>query len=55
MHKSDINKIDRSVELPKVVSTSCLDVLEEYLASHQAVQSNVEGRIVILNRPYQLD
>lgn len=42
-------------ELPKVVSTSCLDVLEEYLASHQAVQSNVEGRIVILNRPYQLD
>lgn len=48
---NDINKYD----LPRMVSTSCLDILEEYLTSHQAVQSSVEGRIVILNRPDQQD
>lgn len=31
---------------PKVVSTSARDVLEEYLRSHQGLQSQVEGRLV---------
>ena len=31
---------------PKVVSTSCQDVLEEYLSHHQNLNSHIEGRLI---------
>ena len=34
--------------IPKVISTSCLDILEEYLTSHKAIRQDIEGRITIL-------
>lgn len=34
--------------IPRVISTSCLDILEEFLSSHMDVTSCVEGRIEIL-------
>jgi len=36
----------------KCVSTSCFDIMEEYLRTHQHLDRNIEGRIEILNRPY---
>jgi 5'-nucleotidase len=30
---------------PKVVSTSCQDVLEEYFSHHQNLNSHIEGRL----------
>jgi 5'-nucleotidase len=32
---------------PQVICTSCLDVLEEYLSTHQHLTSQVEGRLVL--------
>ncbi len=32
---------------PRVVSTSCLDIIEEYLSAHPILESSVEGRITI--------
>ena len=34
---------------PKMISTSCLDILAEYLNSHKAVRQDVEGRLMILD------
>ena len=34
---------------PKMISTSCLDILAEYLNSHKAVRQDVEGRLTILD------
>jgi 5'-nucleotidase len=31
---------------PKVVSTSCQNVLEEYFGHHQNLNSQIEGRLV---------
>ncbi len=36
----------------KCVSTSCFDIIEEYLMTHQHLDRVIEGRIDILNRPY---
>lgn len=36
------------MDKPRVISTSCLDILEEYLSSHHTIKSDVEGRVVIL-------
>lgn len=33
---------------PRVIATSCMDVIEEYLSTHAHVNSKVEGRITIL-------
>ena len=33
----------------KGISTSCLDILEEYLTSHKAIRQDIEGRITILD------
>lgn len=38
-----------ALALPKVVTTSSRDVLEEYMRSHQNLKSQVEGRLVYLN------
>jgi len=35
-----------AIEGPLVVSTSTRDLLEEYLRSHQNLNSTVEGRLV---------
>ncbi|MBQ8370943.1 MAG: bifunctional metallophosphatase/5'-nucleotidase, partial [Clostridia bacterium] len=32
---------------PRVISTSCLDIIEEYLSAHPTVSRDVEGRILI--------
>ncbi|RRD94587.1 bifunctional metallophosphatase/5'-nucleotidase [Clostridiales bacterium COT073_COT-073] len=34
---------------PTIVSTSCLDILEEYLSSHKTLNRDVEGRITIID------
>ena len=31
---------------PKVVTTSCQDVVEEYFSHHQNIDSHIEGRFV---------
>jgi len=28
---------------PKMIATSCLDILEEYLSTHKAIRQDVEG------------
>ncbi|MGI6334047.1 MAG: bifunctional metallophosphatase/5'-nucleotidase [Saccharofermentanales bacterium] len=35
------------IQKPRVVSTSCLDVVEEYLGKHHLLDRDVEGRIII--------
>lgn len=32
---------------PRVISTSCLDIIEEYLSAHPILESSVEGRITV--------
>lgn len=39
-----------ALTLPKVVTTSSRDVLEEYMRSHQNLKSQVEGRLVYMAR-----
>lgn len=39
----------KTFAIPKVISTSCLDILEEYLSSHNAIRQDVEGRVTILD------
>ena len=34
---------------PKMIATSCLDILEEYLSTHKAIRQDVEGRLTILD------
>jgi len=34
---------------PKMIATSCLDILEEYLSTHKAIRQDVEGRLNILD------
>ena len=34
---------------PKMIATSCLDILEEYLSTHKAIRQDVEGRLMILD------
>lgn len=34
---------------PKIVTTSCREVLDEYLSNHQHLNHEVEGRLVLLN------
>lgn len=36
------------IQKPRVVSTSCLDILEEYLGDHTNIDSDVEGRVTIV-------
>ncbi len=38
------------LQKPRVVATSCLDILDEYLSSANHPDKDVEGRIVILDR-----
>jgi 5'-nucleotidase / UDP-sugar diphosphatase len=33
---------------PKVISTSCLEILDEYLGCHQLLARSIEGRVVIV-------
>ena len=35
--------------IPKMIATSCLDILEEYLSTHKAIRQDVEGRLTILD------
>ncbi len=37
------------LQVPRIVSTSCIDILEEYLASHPMLDRSIEGRILILD------
>lgn len=37
------------MQKPRIVSTSCLDVIEEYLSGNQLLDSDVEGRIEIID------
>jgi 5'-nucleotidase len=37
-----------AISAPKVTATSMMNVAEEYLRSHQNIQSQVEGRLVYL-------
>ena len=39
----------KTFAIPKVISTSCLDILEEYLSSHKAIRQDGEGRVTILD------
>ena len=32
---------------PRVISTSCLDILDEYLSAHTKLESSIEGRIIV--------
>lgn len=41
----NLNLTAEEVSNSKVVTTSCQDVLEEYLTSHQHIDSHIEGRI----------
>ncbi|MBR5313509.1 MAG: 5'-nucleotidase C-terminal domain-containing protein [Clostridia bacterium] len=34
---------------PRVVSTSCLDIIDEYLSSHPILESGIEGRIIVVD------
>lgn len=36
-----------ALQRPRVVSTSCIDTLDEYLSSHSELECSVEGRIII--------
>lgn len=42
---ADIEKVCK----PRVVTTSCLDVLEEYLSEHQKLHGGIDGRIEIVD------
>ena len=47
-YKSSVDNLNLQPEElsnSKVVTTSCQDVLEEYLTSHQHIDSHIEGRI----------
>jgi 5'-nucleotidase len=34
---------------PRVVSTSCLDIIDEYLSAHPILESGIEGRIIVVD------
>jgi len=34
-----------TIEKPKLLATSCRDVVEEYLRNHQNLDAHVEGRL----------
>lgn len=36
-----------AIEKPRIVAVSCIDVLDDYLSAHGALDGSVEGRIVI--------
>ena len=36
----------KTFAIPKVISTSCLDILEEYLSSHKAIRQDVESFLI---------
>ncbi len=38
-------------EKPKILATSCIDVLDEYLSVRERVDSHIEGRIIVNNLP----
>lgn len=38
------------INAPKVISTSCRDILEEYMIANQSIHREIEGRIVISDR-----
>ena len=33
---------------PRVISTSCLDIIDEYLSAHPVLESGIEGRITVV-------
>ncbi len=42
LHSKELTELGN----PKVVSTSCQNVLEEYFSHHQNLNSQIEGRLV---------
>jgi 5'-nucleotidase len=44
--ESNLGITHQELGTPKVITTSCQDVLEEYLSHHQNLDSRIEGRLV---------
>ena len=44
--ESNLGITHQELGTPKVITTSCQDVIEEYLSHHQNLDSHIEGRLV---------